>query len=61
MKELINELVDVLKKRGYNIEIDSASLEFRERGEIFFVCRDLNREDWEKRMCQELLDKIRLY
>lgn len=57
MKELINELVDVLKKRGYNINRDSASLEFRERGEIFFVCRDLDREYLGKQMYLDLLYK----
>ena len=59
MKELINDLVGVLKKRGYNISIDSASLEFRERGEIFFVCRNMDREDSARRKMLDFLDNVR--
>lgn len=61
MEEVLKDIVEVLKKHGCNIEIDSAIIELGPRGEIFFSCRDLNRENFELRKIQQIIDSIRYY
>ena len=58
MREVIEEIVDVLKKHGIDVEPDSAQIEIC-GAEIVFRCRDLNKEAWERRMCMEAIDRIR--
>ena len=61
MKGVVEDLVEVLRKHGYNIEIDSAMIELGSRGEIFFRCKDIDRENFELRKIERIIDKIRLY
>ena len=58
MREVIEEIVEVLKRHDINVEVDSAQIEIC-GAEIMFRCKDLNREDWERRMCMEAIDRIR--
>ena len=58
MREVIEEIVEVLKRHDINVELDSAHLEY-EGPDLVFRCRDLNKEDWERRMCMEAIDRIR--
>ena len=61
MEDVLKDIVEVLKKHGCNIEIDSAMIEFGPRGEILFRCKDLNRENFELRKIERIIDSIRLY
>lgn len=58
MKEVLQEIVAVLIKHGVNVELDSAMLEY-DGADIVFRCKDLNRENWERRMLMEAIDRIR--
>lgn len=58
MQEVIAEIVEVLKRHGVNVELDSAQIEVNGT-EIVFRCKDLNREAWERRMLMEAIDRIR--
>ena len=59
MQELLQEIVEVLKRHDIDVELDSAMIETGPGGEFVFRCKDLNREDWERRMCMEAIDRIR--
>lgn len=61
MKEVLKEIVEVLEKHGCNIAKDSACIEIRPRGEILFMCKDLNRENIELKIISDALDSISLY
>lgn len=58
MQEVIEEIVEVLKRHDINVELDSAQIEVNGT-EIVFRCKDLNREAWERRMLMEAIDRIR--
>ncbi len=58
MREVIEEIVDVLKRHDIDVDLDSAQIEIC-GAEIVFRCRDLNREAWERRMLMEAIDRIR--
>lgn len=58
MKEILQEIVALLIKYGVNVEVDSAMLEY-DGADMVFRCKDLNREDWERRMFMEAIDRIR--
>lgn len=58
MREVIEEIVEVLKRHDINVELDSAQIEVNGT-EIVFRCKDLNREAWERRMLMEAIDRIR--
>lgn len=59
MEELLQEIVALLIKHGIHVELDSAMIETGPGGEFVFKCNDLNREDWERRFCIEMIDRIR--
>lgn len=58
MQEVIEEIVEVLKRHDINVELDSAQIEVNGT-EIVFRCKDLNREAWERRMLMEMMDRMR--
>ena len=58
MREVIEEIVEVLKRHDIDVEQDSAQIEIC-GAEIMFRCRDLNREDWERMILMEAIDRIR--
>lgn len=58
MQEVIEEIVEVLKRHDINVELDSAQIEVNGT-EIVFRCKDLNREAWERRYLLEMMDRIR--
>ena len=58
MREVIEEIVEVLKRHDIDVDLDSAQIEIF-GAEIVFRCKDLNREDWERRMFKEAIDRIR--
>lgn len=58
MREVIEEIVEVLKRYDINVEQDSAQIEW-DGVNFVFRCKDLNREDWERRMLMEAIDRIR--
>ena len=58
MREVIEEIVEVLKRHDINVDVDSAQIEIC-GAEIVFRCKDLNREDRERRMFMEAIDRIR--
>ena len=45
MREVIEEIVEVLERHDINVELDSAMIETGPGGEFVFKCKDLNRED----------------
>lgn len=59
MKDVLKEIIEVLERHGVCVEKDSALLEIGPAGRITFTCKDLNREDWERRMLMEAIDRIR--
>ena len=61
MQELLQEIVAVLIKHGVNVELDSAMIETGPDGEFVFKCKDLNRDDWERRFCIEMIDRMRTF
>ena len=58
MREVIEEIVEVLKRHDINVELDSAQIEW-DGVNLVFRCKDLNKEDYERRMCMEAIDRIR--
>lgn len=58
MQEVLQEIVAVLIKHGVNVELDSAQIEW-DGVNFVFRCKDLNREEWERRMLMEAMDRIR--
>ena len=58
MREVIEEIVEVLKRHDIDVELDSAQIEVNGT-EIVFRCKDLNREAWERRMLMEMMDRMR--
>lgn len=60
MQEVIEEIVEVLKRHDINVELDSAQIEVNGT-EIVFRCKDLNREAWERRMLMEMMDRMRTF
>lgn len=60
MEEVLQEIVAVLIKHGANVELDSAHIEVN-GAEIVFRCKDLNREDWERRYLTEVMDRMRTF
>ena len=60
MQEVIEEIVEVLKRHDIDVELDSAQIEVNGT-EIVFRCKDLNREDWERRFCIEMIDRMRTF
>lgn len=60
MREVIEEIVEVLKRHDINVELDSAQIEVNGT-EIVFRCKDLNREDWERRYLMEMIDRMRTF
>ena len=60
MQEVLQEIVAVLIKHGVNVELDSAQIEW-DGVNFVFRCKDLNREEWERRMLMEALDRIRTF
>ena len=62
MREVIAEIVEVLKRHDINVELDSAQIEWD--GVYFeFRCKDLNREEeeWERRFLLEMKDRMRTF
>lgn len=60
MQEVIEEIVEVLKRHDINVELDSAKIEW-DGVNFVFRCRDLNREEWERRYLMEMMDRIRTF
>ena len=60
MQEVIKEIVEVLKRHDINVELDSAQREW-DGVNFVFRCRDLNREEWERRYLLEMMDRIRTF
>ena len=60
MQEVIEEIVEVLKRHGINVELDSAQIEW-DGVNFVFRCKDLNREDWERRFLLEMMDRMRTF
>lgn len=60
MQEVIAEIVEVLKRHDINVELDSAQIEW-DGVNFVFRCRDLNREEWERRYLLEMMDRIRTF
>lgn len=60
MQEVIEEIVEVLKRHDINVELDSAQIEW-DGVNFVFRCRDLNREEWERRYLLEMMDRIRIF
>lgn len=60
MQEVIAEIVEVLKRHDIDVELDSAQIEVNGT-EIVFRCKDLNREDWERRYLMEMIDRMRTF
>ena len=58
MREVIEEIVEVLKRHDIDVELDSAQIEW-DGVHFVFRCKDLNREAWERRMLMEAIDRIR--
>lgn len=58
MQEVLQDIVAVLIKHGVNVELDSAQIEW-DGVNFVFRCKDLNREEWERRMLMEAIDRIR--
>lgn len=60
MQEVIAEIVEVLKRHDINVELDSAQIEW-DGVNFVFRCKDLNREDWERRYLLEMSDRMRTF
>lgn len=60
MREVIEEIVEVLKRHDINVELDSAQIEVN-GAEIVFRCKDLNRDSWERRFMLEMSDRMRTF
>ena len=60
MQEVIEEIVEVLKRHDINVELDSAQIEW-DGVNFVFRCKDLNREEWERRYLLEMMDRMRTF
>ena len=60
MREVIEEIVEVLKRHDINVELDSAHIEW-DGVHFVFLCKDLNREAWERRYQMEMKDRMRTF
>lgn len=60
MQEVIAEIVEVLKRHDINVELDSAQIEW-DGVNFVFRCKDLNREEWERRFLMEMMDRMRTF
>ena len=60
MREVIEEIVEVLKRHDINVEMDSAQIEIC-GAEIVFRCRDLSKMDWQAKRFQDMLDSMRIF
>ena len=60
MREVIEEIVEVLKRHDINADLDSAQIEW-DGVNFVFRCKDLAREAWERRMLMEAIDRIRTF
>lgn len=60
MREVIEEIVEVLERHDINVELDSAQIEW-DGVNFVFRCKDLNREVLERRMLMEAMDRIRIF
>ena len=60
MREVIVEIVEVLKRHDLNVELDSAQIEW-DGVHFVFRCKDLNREAWERRYLMEKTDRMRTF
>lgn len=60
MQEVIAEIVEVLQRHDINVELDSAQIEW-DGVNFVFRCKDLNREDWERRYLMEMMDRMRTF
>ena len=60
MREVIEEIVEVLKRHDIDVDLDSAQIEIC-GAEIVFRCKDLNREAWERRYLMEMMDRMRTF
>lgn len=60
MREVIEEIVEVLKRHDINVELDSAQIEIC-GAEIVFRCRDLSKMDWQAKQFQDMLDSMRIF
>ena len=60
MREVIEEIVEVLERHDINVELDSAQIEW-DGVNFVFRCKDLNREAWDRRMLMEMMDRMRTF
>ena len=60
MREVIEEIVEVLKRHDIDVELDSAQIEW-DGVNFVFRCRDLNREAWERRFLLGMMDRMRTF
>lgn len=60
MREVIEEIVEVLKRHDINVELGSAQIEIC-GAEIVFRCRDLSKMDWQAKQFQDMLDSMRIF
>ena len=60
MREVIEEIVEVLKRHDIDADLDSAQIEIC-GAEIVFRCKDLNREACERRYLLEMMDRMRTF
>ena len=58
MREIIEEIVEVLQRHYIDVDLDSAQIEW-DGVHFVFRCKDLNREALERRMFKEAIDRIR--
>lgn len=61
MREVIEEIVEVLKRHDIDVEEGSAAIEVGPGSQIVFRCRDLNREAWERRYLMEMMDRMKMF
>ena len=60
MREVIEEIVEVLKRHDINVELDSAQIEIC-GAYIVFRCRDLSKVEWEREQFQRFLDDMKIF
>ena len=61
MREVIEEIVEVLKRHDIDVEEGSVTIEVGLGSQIVFRCRDLNREAWERRYLMEVMDRMKMF
>ena len=60
MREVIEEIVEVLERHDINVELDSAQIEW-DGVNFVFRCKDLNREEWERRFLLDMMGRMRTF